>query len=81
MSKNLNLRPQLASAAWFSLWSAGSPSPLRSAGPQWPAVGEKREISEPGPHMRPSITHTPQRCLIHPSVGHIGPPLESRGDV
>lgn len=40
---SLNLRLRLASAARSSLWSAGSPFPLRSAGPQWPAVGEEEE--------------------------------------
>lgn len=39
-----NLHLQLAFVAWFSLWSAGSPSPLRSAGPRWPAVGVKQDV-------------------------------------
>lgn len=41
---NTALQLQLASVTWFSLWSAGSLSPLRSAGPQWPAVGMKQDF-------------------------------------
>lgn len=55
----MNLHLQLATVTWFSLWSAGSPSPLHTAGPQWPAVGGKNKISPPGLHMCPSITHPP----------------------
>lgn len=42
--QKMNLHLQLASVAWFSLWSAGSPSPLRSAGLQWLAVGVKQDF-------------------------------------
>lgn len=39
----LHLQP--ASAAWFSLWPACSPSPPPSVGPRWPAVGATEDHS------------------------------------
>lgn len=69
---SLNLHLRLASVAWFSLWSAGSPFPLRPAGPQWPAVGESRRCQSLG------CTWVPQPLALsaaasRPAAGHIGP--------
>lgn len=41
---SMHSHPQTASGAWFSLWSAGSPSPPRSASPRWPAVRAKQDV-------------------------------------
>ena len=59
----MNLHLQLAAVTWFSLWSAGSPSPLHTAGPQWPAREGKQDSSAWAAHV--SLNHTSSTALPH----------------